>query len=163
MIISLIVAKAENNVIGKEGGIPWRISADMKYFKETTMGKPIIMGRKTWKSLGKPLPGRQNIVISRTIFIANDEVAVVPDFASAHLLASKREPMEIMIIGGGAVYAEALPMADRIYLTEVVGEIEGDAYFPELDMTEWKEVSRTEVPRDEKASHDCAFVVLERA
>ena len=160
--LSLIAAVAENGVIGKDGGIPWRISADMKYFKQATMGKPIIMGRKTWQSLGKPLPGRRNIVISRSIFIPFDEVDVVPDFSTALIKAQKDGAEEIMVIGGAAVYAEALPDAERLYLTEVHGQVDGDTVFPAFDRADWVEVSRDFLPKDDRSSHDCSFVVLER-
>lgn len=160
--LSLIAAVAENGVIGKDNAIPWRISADMKYFKKATVGKPIIMGRKTWQSLGKPLPGRRNIVISRTLFIPFDEVDVVPDFSTAFILAQKGGAEEVMVIGGAAVYAEALPDAERLYLTEVHGEVEGDTFFPSFDRSDWVEVSRDFLPKDDKSSHDCSFVVFER-
>ncbi len=163
MRLSLIVAIADNGVIGKDNGIPWRISADMKHFKATTMGKPIIMGRKTWESLGKPLPGRKNIVVTRTLWIPFEEVEVVPDFDTAYLAATKEAPEEVMVIGGAAIYAEALPKADRIYLTEVHGDVDGDTSFPDFDRDQWREVSRAFVARDDKASHDCSFVVLDRA
>jgi len=161
-ILSLIAAVAENGVIGKDNAIPWRISADMKYFKQATMGKPIIMGRKTWQSLGKPLPGRRNIVISRTIFVPFEEVEVVPDFSTAFILAQKGGAEEVMVIGGAAVYAEALPDAERFYLTEVHGDVDGDTYFPAFERDDWKEVSRDFLPKDDKSSHDCSFVILER-
>lgn len=160
--LSLIAAVAENGVIGKDNAIPWRISADMKYFKKATMGKPIIMGRKTWQSLGKPLPGRRNIVISKTIFIPFDEVDVVPDFSTAFILAQKGSVEEVMVIGGAAVYAEALPDAERLYLTEVHGEVAGDTFFPSFDRSDWVEVSRDFLPKDDQSSHDCSFVVFER-
>ncbi len=166
MPVSLIVALSENNVIGKDNAIPWRISADMKHFKKTTMGKAIVMGRKTFESLGNPLPGRLNIVLSRDQSYAPDGVEIFRDFAdvvvsdfSAH---SEINGDEIMVIGGAEIYRLALPSATRIYLTEVHGTVEGDTYFPDWDRDDWREVSRSFVPRDDKATHDCSFVLLER-
>ncbi len=166
MRVSLIVAMSQNRVIGKDNAIPWRISADMKHFKKTTMGKVIVMGRKTFESLGKPLPGRFNIVLSRDESYGPDGVEVFRDFADVVASDFSAHPEvkddEVMVIGGAEIYRLALPCATRIYLTEVHGTVEGDTYFPDWDRDSWREVSRTLVPRDDKATHDCSFVLLER-
>ncbi len=162
MRISLIVAMADNRVIGRRGAIPWRISADMKYFKQTTMGKPIIMGRKTFDSLGKALPGRANFVVTRSGNFTADGCEAAPDLAAALALANLSGAEEAMVIGGAEIYALALPQAERIYLTEIHGEVEGDTRFPAFDRDAWAEVSRDFLPREDQASHDCSFVILER-
>lgn len=162
MRISLIVAMADNHVIGKDGAIPWRISADMKYFKQTTMGKPVIMGRKTFESMGKPLPDRRNIVVTRNGNFTADEAEIAPDLDAALALAKLSGAAEAMVIGGAEIYALALPRADRIYLTEVHGAVEGDTLFPSFDRAAWREVSRDFLARGAAASHDCSFVILER-
>jgi dihydrofolate reductase len=140
MRISLIAAVAENRVIGNDGTIPWRIPGEQKHFKEITIGKPVIMGRKTFESIGKPLPGRQNIVISRDVNYRADGARTATDFESALWAAADVE--EVMIIGGEQIYCEAMPIADRLYITEVSETPTGDAHFPEIDPTEWREVSR---------------------
>jgi len=163
MRISLIVAMADNGVIGLRGAIPWRISADMKYFKQTTLGKPVIMGRKTFGSLGKPLPGRSNIVVTRNADFAAEGIETAPDLEAALALAKAHGADEAMVIGGAEIYALALPRAERIYLTQVHGDVTGDTVFPAFDRTAWTEVSRDFLPREDQASHDCSFVILERA
>lgn len=166
MKISLIVAVAENGVIGRGGALPWRLSSDLKTFRRLTMGKPIIMGRKTFQSIGKPLDGRDNIVLSADPFFEPKGASVVDSLAGAltlaRILAATRGADEIMIIGGADVFREALPAADRIYWTEVKAAPEGDVHFPELDMSEWKEVSREDLPRGPKDDHDATLMVLER-
>jgi len=146
MRISLIVAMAQNRVIGREGDLPWRIPGDLKYFKETTLGKPVVMGRKTWESLGRPLPGRPNIVITRAPDYAAQGAHVTHSLDQALEVAGTLvEDAEIMIIGGAEIYRQALPLAGRIYLTEVYLKPEGDAMFDDFDRTAWREVSRREV------------------
>ena len=162
MRISLIVAMADNGVIGNAGAIPWRISADMKYFKQTTLGKPMIMGRKTFDSLGKPLPGRTNIVITRNEAFQVEGAERAPDLDAALGLAQSSGAEEAMVIGGAEIYALALPQARRIYLTEIHGAVEGDTVFPEFERSAWREVSRDFLSKGDKASHDCSFVILER-
>ncbi len=167
MLISLIVAVAENGVIGRGGALPWRLSSDLKTFRRLTMGKPIIMGRKTFQSLGKPLDGRDNIVLSSDPSFEPKGVSVVDSLAGAltlaRILAATRGADEIMIIGGADVFREALALADRIYWTEVKAAPEGDVYFPAPDMSEWSEVSREDLPRGPKDDHDAILKVLERA
>lgn len=156
--VALVVAMAKNRVIGKANGLPWKISEDLKFFKRITMGKPILMGRKTYQSIGRPLPGRRNIVISRDTAFTAEGVSVAPDFETALKKAAQENPDEIMVIGGAQIYDLTLPHADRIYLTEVHDTPEGDAWFPELDAAEWQEVAR----EDFDGSPAYSFVTLER-
>lgn len=164
MRIALIVAMAENRVIGRDGGLPWRIPADLKYFKATTMGKPIVMGRKTFDSIGKPLPGRANIVVTRSDATFPDGVDVVGDVDAALAIAQKRAAEvnvdEIMIIGGAALYEATLPRADRLYITEVHATVEGDTYFPAFARDEWHESERED--RDDIHTAPVSFVTLDR-
>jgi len=164
--IALIVAVSDNGVIGREGGLPWRISNDLRYFKSVTMGKPVVMGRRTFESIGRPLPGRPNIVVTRTPAFAPEGVAVTGDMdraiARAVSLAEAEGAEEIAIIGGAAVYEAALPRADRLYVTEVHAEIEGDVHFPPLDPAEWREISRERHLAGEKDEYDHSFVVYDR-
>lgn len=165
MTLSLVVAMASNRVIGKANGMPWRLPGEQKYFKAVTMGKPMIMGRKTFASIGKALPGRANIVLTRTGDVNAEGVTVTHDFHEAvklaRAIAAGNETDEIMIIGGSNIYEQALPLADRIYLTEIHAPYEGDAFFPPLN-DHWREVSRTPgTPPEGGPAYD--FVVLERA
>ena len=164
MIISMVVAMGENRVIGRDGGLPWHIPGDLKLFKQTTMGKPIIMGRKTWESLGGPLPGRPHVVISRDINYEAAGAHVVHDLDKALLvaqgLAIALEKQEIMIIGGAEIYRLAMAKADRIYLTEVALSPNGDAFFPDFDFAQWREISRTAFPPIDGAS-SYSFVVMD--
>ena len=166
MIISLIVAVAENGVIGAKGGLPWRLSSDLKTFRRLTLGKPIIMGRRTFQSIGKPLDGRDNIVVTRDPFF---EAAGVSTCASvsealtlARVLATTRGADEIMIIGGADLYAATLEIADRIYLTRVHAEPEGDRHFPELNANDWLETAREDLPRTERDQFGATLLTYER-
>lgn len=160
MAVSLIVAMAENRAIGVKNDLPWHLPADLKYFKATTLGKPIIMGRKTFDSIGRALPGRQNIVVTRNQDWSHDGVDVATSLSAAIELAGNVD--EIMITGGGQIYAEAMDKVDRMYITEVALQVDGDAYFPAFDMSDWKEVSRDAHPAEgDKPGY--AFVVYERA
>lgn len=167
MTISIIVAVANNRVIGVDGRLPWRIPADMKRFVETTMGKPVVMGRKTFEEFNKPLKGRANIVVSGRNDFQPEGVTVVPTLAEglklAATIAGANEEDEVMVIGGARIYEEALPRADRIYLTEVDDDFEGDTFFPELIDGQWNEVSRESREGDEQGTPAYDFVVLERA
>jgi dihydrofolate reductase len=158
-MISLIVAASANNVIGAKGDLPWRLSADLKRFKALTMGKPIVMGRKTYESIGRPLPGRQNIVITRNTDFVADGCYVVTSIEAAIDAAGDAE--EIMIIGGSHIYEAFLPRADRIYLTRVQAEVEGDAYLPHIDNDKWQEVSAKSHAADDSNDHDVVFSILE--
>lgn len=160
MILTLIVAVADNGVIGRDGGLPWRLPGDLAHFKATTMGKPIVMGRKTWESLGRPLPGRDNIVVTRDPAYVADGAAVAADLDAA--LAAAGDAGEVMIIGGAEIYALALPRADRIHLTRVHASPEGDTHFPDLDLDRWREVAREDHDADGD-SPAYSFVTLERA
>jgi dihydrofolate reductase len=141
--ISLVVAAAENGVIGRDGALPWRIPEDLKRFKTLTMGKPTIMGRKTWDSLPrKPLPGRTNIVVSRNPHFRPDGAEVVHSVAEAIARGRATGAEEIAIIGGEAIFAAALPVAQTIHLTEVAASPEGDAFMPRIDREQWREVAR---------------------
>ncbi|WP_375703527.1 dihydrofolate reductase [Bartonella sp. AD13SXNS] len=168
MMISIcfIAAVAENGVIGREGAMPWHLSTDLQRFKALTLGKPIIMGRKTWDSLGRPLPGRTNIVVTRD-YTFNAEGAVVAHSLSqacslATSVASQNDVKEIFIIGGGEIFQQGLPMADKIFLTEVLASIEGDSFFPVFDKEKWTIVQTQDIPKGDKDSHPTRFVVYER-
>jgi dihydrofolate reductase len=159
-MISLIVACGRNNVIGNRGGMPWYLPADLKHFKSLTMGKPIVMGRKTYQSIGKPLPGRTNIVITRDPKFTAEDVRIANSLEGAIEQASAFGN-EIMIIGGGQVYKAALPNAERIYMTRIELEPEGDVFFPDIGEADWRSTTLEEHP----ASGDApayAFLCLER-
>lgn len=146
--ICLVVAAAENGVIGHRGALPWRIPDDLKRFKTLTMGKPVIMGRKTWDSLPrKPLPGRTNIVVTRNPDFAAEGAQIARSFADAIAFGSASGAKEIAVIGGEAIFAAALPLAQTIHLTEVAAAPEGDAFMPPIDRTLWRETAR-EGPHD---------------
>lgn len=164
--VSIIVAIAENGVIGRDNGLPWRLSTDMKRFKAITMGKPVIMGRKTWESIGRPLPGRIGIVITRDAGFAVEGVDVAHSLEDALAVAAKRADEagagEICVIGGGDVYRQTLPLADRLHVTEVLGVVEGDTVFPAIDPSRWRKVTTQELPAGEKDSHATRYIVYER-
>ncbi len=159
MIISLIVAIDKNRLIGNGEQIPWYLPADFAYFKEMTMGKPIIMGRTTFESIGKPLPGRKNIVLTRGDF-AHEGVEVSHTLNEA--LDSVKDEQEVFVIGGAQVYREAFPRADKLYITFVEGEFEGDIFFPKINWHEWKEIKNEIRKADEKNLYDMKFAVFER-
>ncbi len=164
-MISLVVARARDGAIGRNGALPWRISEDLKYFKRLTVGKPVVMGRKTWDSIGRPLPGRHNIVVTRNPDWQAEGATAVPNLAEAIAAAGldpKVRAAEIMIIGGGEIYRQALLFADRVYLTEVDIDVpDADAHFPQLDATQWREVAR-ETHEAQGDTPGFAFVTLER-
>ena len=160
MRVSLIAAMAENRVIGRDNQLPWRLSADLQHFKALTMGKPIIMGRKTYESIGRPLPGRTNIVITRDSAFQAEGCEVVHSIEQA--LAVARGFEEVMVIGGSAFYRAMLPRAAHLYLTRIDAEFEGDAWFPEIEPGEWHETAREAHTPDERNPHSYAFVTLER-
>ena len=159
-MISLIVAMDRNRLIGRGNALPWDLPADLQHFKATTMAKPVIMGRKTYESIGRPLPGRHNIVISRNAAFAAPGCTVVASLEAA--LTAAGAVAEIMIIGGAQLYAEALPRARRIYLTRIDADFDGDAWFPALDTVVWRECQREEHLPDERNPHPYSFLVLER-
>ncbi len=159
--LTLFVAVAENGVIGSNGALPWRLPDDLKRFKALTMGKPCIMGRKTWDSLPKkPLVGRTNIVVTRNAHFSAEGAHSAASFEKALQIAASEDTDEIMVIGGAAIYAAALPTADRILLTEVAAHVEGDASMPPLDKSVWQEISR-EGPHTHGALN-YSYVTLER-
>ena len=159
-MISLIVAMDRNRLIGRGNALPWHLPADLAHFKSITMGKPIVMGRKTYESIGRPLPGRHNIVISRNPDFSAPGCTVVASVDAA--LAAAGDVPEIMVIGGAQLYAELLPRAQRIYLTRVDAVFEGDAWFPALDARVWRECQHAEHAPDDRNPHAYAFLVLER-
>lgn len=175
-IISVIVAVARNGVIGRDGDMPWRLSSDLKRFKALTIGKPVIMGRKTFESIGKPLPGRLNIVVTRNYDWSADGAMRVGSLDAAIELATAwlenaepdpdnpDEPVadEIFVIGGGQIYAQAATIADMLYVTHVEAEVEGDTGFPPVDPAIWEEVEAEDVPAGEKDTYPTRFAIYER-
>jgi len=151
----------ENRAIGLKGKIPWYLPADFKRFKEVTLGHPVVMGNKTFESIGKPLPGRTNIVLAKDPDYAAEGCMVVHSLDDAFAVAGK-EDKEVFVIGGESVYALAMPVADVIYLTKVQGTFEGDVFFPVVDESEWKLVSSEPHMKDEKNAYDYEFCVYER-
>jgi dihydrofolate reductase len=168
MDIAIYVAIAENGVIGREGGLPWRLSSDLKRFKADTMSKPIVMGRKTWESFPRrPLPGRLNIVVTRDPSYRAEGAEIVGSFGDAIALARVRGRCmagadEICVIGGGEIYRQALPLADRLHVTHVLAKVEGDTRFPDIDPQIWQAVRAIDVPAGEKDTHATRYAVYER-
>ena len=164
MIVAFVVARATNGVIGNKGALPWHISDDLRHFKRLTIGKPVLMGRRTFESIGKPLPGRHNIVLTRTSGWTAPGVTVAPNLAEAIAAAGmdpRARPDALMVIGGAAVYAETLPLARRVYLTEVHAEPEGDVILPPFASETWAEVERVDHGAD-GATPGYSFVTLDR-
>lgn len=159
MRLSLIVAVARNGVIGRDNELPWRLSADLRHFKRLTTGHPIVMGRRTWESIGRPLPGRRNVVLSRDPAFAAEGVEVFRGLEQA--LEALQGAEEVFVIGGAAIYAMALPRADRVYLTRVEAEVEGDTRFPDLDPAHWRRVAREEHRADERNELPYSFEIWE--
>ncbi len=167
MRITLIVAVAQNGIIGRDGGLPWRLSSDLRRFKADTIGKPVIMGRRTHQSIGRPLPDRLNIVVTRDRAFRAEGVEIAHSLADALTLARIRGRCmtgadEICVIGGGDLYAQALPLADRLRVTHVLAEVDGDTRFPAIDPARWQVVSSTEHAPGEKDSHATRYVVYDR-
>lgn len=162
MIISMIVAVAENNVIGKDNGMLWKLPADLKYFKTITMGHHILMGRKTYEAMGGSLPGRTNVIITRQENYAVKDANVVNSLEAAIKFAEQNGETEAMILGGGTIYEQAISMANRIYLTRVHGTFEGDTLFPELDETTWIETKQDKHEADDKNPLNYTFLEYER-
>ena len=159
MIISMIAAMADNRIIGKDNQMPWHLPADFAWFKRCTMGKPVVMGRKTYESIGRPLPGRLNIVISRDASLFIEGVTTVTSIEQALEVAGEVE--EVMIIGGGAIYAACLPMANKLYITHIEAEIQGDTQFPDWG-NEFKETYSEAYQADEKNAYNMRFTILEK-
>jgi dihydrofolate reductase len=160
MHISIVVASAENGAIGKNNSLLWRLPDDLKYFKAITMGKPIVMGRKTYQSIGRPLPGRQNIVVTRHVGFEAQGCTVVTSIDDA--IQAAGGATEICVIGGADIYSQILPRVNTVYLTEVHVTIEGDVFFPSLPATQWRETHRHEHAADQRHAHSFSFVTLER-
>ena len=159
--LSMIVAHAENRVIGKDNDMPWHLPADLQYFKKVTIGKPIVMGRKTYESIGRPLPGRMNIVISRDANYKAEGIETATTVQEALSLAGDVE--EVMVIGGGAIYKFCMEAADRLYITHINATIDGDTEFPPYSIDrDWEKVSSEFRPSDEKNAYDLDFCVYER-
>lgn len=162
MIISIIVAMGRNRVIGIKNKLPWNLPADMEHFRQLTMGKPVIIGQKTFESIGKPLPGRINIVLTR------DENFQAPGCIPSHSIeealqvAKEKEAKEVMICGGASVYKQFLPLADKMYLTLIDGDFEGDAYFPEFNYNDWDEIERINHKPDKDNPYPYSFVILQK-
>ena len=159
MLISMIAAMANDRVIGKDNQMPWHLPADFTWFKRCTMGKPVVMGRKTYESIGRPLPGRHNIVISRDDSLVIDGVSIVSSIEQALELVKESE--EVMIIGGGSIYQACLAKANRLYVTEIKADIEGDTHFPDWG-NGWQESYRETYKADDKNQYDMEFVILDR-
>lgn len=158
-VISLIVARTQNHIIGKDNQMPWHLPADLAWFRQNTLGKPVIMGRKTYESIGRLLPKRPNIILSRSGFMV--EGAISATSLEEALTLAENLSEEIMIIGGGELFKQALPLAKRLYLTEIQAEIEGDTTF-EFDETNWQAVSSSQHFADPQNSYACHFQILER-
>lgn len=162
MITSLIAAATENNVIGKNNDLPWHLPDDMKFFVQTTKGHHILMGRKNLESFGKLLPKRTNIILTRDPDFTYEGAVIFHDLKEAFLFAEQNGEDELMVIGGGEIYKQALPFADRIYLTRIHTEIEGDTFFPEFNQENWKVIHEEYHPKDEKHQYDFTFYTFER-
>lgn len=160
MSLSIIVALSENHVIGSGNQLPWKLSADLKRVKALTMGHHLIMGRKTYESIGRPLPGRTNVIITRNTTYAPEGCVVVNSLSEA--LSIAKDDSEVFVFGGGEIFREALPLVNKIYLTVVHCNIEGDTHFPALDPSAWIELDRQEFKADEKNQYDYSFVTLQR-
>lgn len=166
MNIALIAAMATNRVIGRNNNLPWHLPNDLKYFKQATMGKPIMMGRKTFESIGRPLPGRTNIVITRDQSYSAEGIRIVHSIDEALALAESIALLdgakELMVIGGEQLYQAILPRAQRLYLTHVYAEVKGDAWFPVVDFDQWQELGREDFSADGPNPYDYSFVVYNR-
>jgi dihydrofolate reductase len=159
MLLTAVVAVADNGVIGREGGLPWHLPADLRHFKAMTLGRPILMGRRTFDSIGKALPGRRNLVLTRR---ALDVPGVEAVGSVEEALARVGDVPELAIIGGAQLWRDTLPRIGRIYLTQVHAQVPGDTFFPELDAREWQETARHSQAADERNAYPMSFVTLER-
>lgn len=157
MTISCIVACAKNNVIGKDNKMPWHLPADLAYFKKITSGHHIVLGRKNFESIGRPLPNRTNVIITRDKEFACSNCVVAYSIEEALSIAHKNGEEEVFIIGGGTIYEQSKELWDKLYLTEIDLEVEGDVFFPDLNMEEWKLISSQDNPKDEKNPYNYSF------
>jgi len=164
--VAMIVAVAQNGVIGRDNQLPWRLPGDLSRFKQITMGKPVIMGRATFDSIGKPLPGRDNIIVSRDINLKIEGAAVVSSPTAAldiaRIVAVEKKLDEVIVMGGGQIYSALLPQADRLYLTQVLADVDGDAYFPQFDSNEWVEIANEQVAASGDNPYSFCYVTLDR-
>ncbi len=160
-MITLVVAMADNGIIGKDGDLPWHLPDDLKHFKAVTLGKPVIMGRRTWAEVGRPLPGRRNIVITRQSDFQAPGADVVNSLQAALELVADQN--EVMVIGGGQIYREAMPLADQIWRTRVHGDVVGDTRFPDTDWDVWTVAESSEHAADERHAYAMTFERLVRA
>ncbi len=160
MRLSMIAAMDRNRLIGNRNQLPWHLPADFAHFKALTMGKPVLMGRKTFESIGRPLPGRRNIVLTRNADLHLEGVEILNSLSG--LETHFDDSVELMVIGGSRLYRQLLPVAERLYLTEVDGEFDGDAWFPEYDPADWRVIDERLRPADEKHAYACRFLTLQR-
>jgi dihydrofolate reductase len=161
--VALIAAVAGNGVIGRDGGLPWHLPADLARFRKLTLGHHLIVGRHTWESIGRPLPGRRMVVVSGRGLALPEGVALAHSLEEALALAARAGEAEAFVGGGARLYREALPLAGRLYLTRVLADVAGDVTFPELEPSAWRVVTREEHPADDRHAYPFAFVTLERA
>ena len=160
MQLSIIVAMDINRVIGRGGALPWHISSDLKNFKKITMGKPILMGRKTHDSIGKPLPGRENIILTNNKKYSAEGCIVKNTLDDVYLYCEKQ--LELVVMGGAILYSQTLDKAEKLYITEVNASVNGDTFFPEYKSSQWREISRESFNAGENNEYDYSFTVLER-
>ncbi|MFC3885081.1 dihydrofolate reductase [Bacillus songklensis] len=160
-MISFLVAMDKNRVIGRDNQLPWHLPADLKFFKEITMGHPVIMGRKTHESIGRPLPGRENIIITRNEHYKAEGCTVLHSISAIKEIEEQRNE-ELFVIGGAQIFQHTFPIADRLYITWIEEEFEGDTYFPEFDEHDWELVSRKKGIKDEKNPYDYYFLMYDR-
>lgn len=164
--LAVIVAVAENAVVGRDNALPWHLPADLRHFKQTTLGKPIVMGRKTFESIGRPLPGRTNIVISTNPDFLAPGITAVGSIEQALIaaqdVATSDACEELFVIGGASIYVDAIPLADRLYITEVHAQVAGDVSLPAIDWSVWQETRRERYSADAQNQYDYSFVVYER-
>jgi dihydrofolate reductase len=162
MTISCIVAVAHNRVIGRDNDIPWYLPADLQYFKKVTMGHTVVMGRNCYNSIGRPLPKRTNIIVTRDPFYISSVCPIARSIPEALEIANEKGDTEVFIIGGGQIYNQTVNLWDRLYLTEVDIEVDGDVFFPEIDMKQWRLVREEYHTKDEKNEYNYVFKVFER-
>lgn len=161
-MISFILAMDENRVIGKDNKLPWHLPEDLKFFKRVTMGHPIVMGRKTYDSIGKPLPGRENIIITRNVNYRNDDCTVFNHLDDFLAYSQQKPEEEFFVIGGAEIFNQLLSNADRLYITEIHEKFDGDTFFQEVDMEKWQLISREKGLKDEKNPYDYEFTIYDR-
>ncbi len=162
MRIGIYVAVARNGVIGNEGEMPWRLSTDLKRFKAITMGKPVVMGRKTWESIGRPLPGRRNIIVTRNRDYQAEGADIATSLRAALDMAQSEQAEEVAVIGGGEIYSQAVEVADTLHVTHVEADMGGDTRFPAIDPAIWKAIKREPVAAGERDTYATEYVIYER-